>query len=55
MKCTRCEKNEAEVRLELYRIDNEEKKLHANLCEQCSEEMIHSLYSCTCHIKENQP
>jgi len=52
MTCSRCEKNKAEVRLDLYRIDNPEKKLHGDLCEECSEEVIHFLYSCTCHIKE---
>jgi protein-arginine kinase activator protein McsA len=52
MICTRCEKHKAEVRLDLYRLDNQETKIHANLCEECTEEVIHLLYSCTCHIKE---
>jgi len=51
MNCTRCEKNEAVVRLDLTRID-EKQKLHGFLCSQCYKELIKLLYSCTCHIKE---
>jgi len=52
--CTRCSKNVAEVRLDIKRLDNPDKALHGLLCGQCIEEVIHFLYSCTCHIKEKE-
>ena len=50
MKCSRCEKNEAMTKLKFSPFYNDN-KLHAYLCEECMEEVIHFLYSCTCHIQ----
>lgn len=54
MDCTRCEKNKASIRLDFQNIDTRESIMHGNLCQQCSEEVVNLLYSCTCHIKEDK-
>jgi len=52
MNCTRCDKNEATIKLDIIPIANENNKMNGLLCEACGEELLEFLYSCTCHIKE---